>query len=325
MLNVQLVKTSATPNDFTFGLKGEFTAKGRGTTTPFHPFPMKFPFIPSNRQMLEALISDYAINSLLYIMHERDFFTFRIGPDTPTIGEFLRTSCSDDDFDDFDNWDVDDEEISSEEESSLPTITTTMSSTLQNRSKRDTNEATKSADLGICLSDIMPAIRDKFPNRLLNIKIHTLHAPSVIFESKNGGVANVNLDLEALLYIDDTGERIGRIIIDIVIAGNVRLFSDRISAVIEIKSLNLTDNEQTLGLSEEALTSLASLSKDILSKIANDKLSKGLTLQMPTAKLPLILVKPQFVIIDHAIHLATNFKLSAKLFGITSSSICRRF
>ncbi|VDN46179.1 unnamed protein product [Gongylonema pulchrum] len=70
MLSLRLLKISATPNDFTIGLSGEFSPKGRGGT-PFHPFPMQFPRTRSTgNRMAEVLISDYTINTLFYYMHK---------------------------------------------------------------------------------------------------------------------------------------------------------------------------------------------------------------------------------------------------------------
>jgi hypothetical protein len=43
------------------------------------------------------------------------------------------------------------------------------------------------ADLGICFGDILPSIREKYPNQKIVISIHTTQAPSVVLSSRNGG------------------------------------------------------------------------------------------------------------------------------------------
>ena len=66
-LAVQLLQTSATSNDYTIDLNGEFSEGGQGGT-PFGAFPMQFPY-PVGNKMAEALISDYTLNTLFYSLH----------------------------------------------------------------------------------------------------------------------------------------------------------------------------------------------------------------------------------------------------------------
>uniref|UniRef100_A0A1I7S166 BPI1 domain-containing protein n=1 Tax=Bursaphelenchus xylophilus TaxID=6326 RepID=A0A1I7S166_BURXY len=92
-ITTQLLQSYATSNDYTIEINGEFSPNGQGGT-PFGPFPMYFPYSPG-RKMAEVLVSDYTINSLFYWLHRTGFLTFRIGPETPKIGELLRTTCAD--------------------------------------------------------------------------------------------------------------------------------------------------------------------------------------------------------------------------------------
>lgn len=46
------------------------------------------------------------------------------------------------------------------------------------------------ADLGICLGDIIPVIKEKYPNRTLALLIHPARAPSVIISGRHGGKYN---------------------------------------------------------------------------------------------------------------------------------------
>ncbi|GMS92533.1 hypothetical protein PENTCL1PPCAC_14708, partial [Pristionchus entomophagus] len=91
-LSTQLLTTCSTDNDYTVDLTGEFSPGGQGGT-PFGPFPTMFPK-PVGHQMVEAIVSDFTINSLFYWMHKKGFLNFRIGPETPKIGELLKTTCS---------------------------------------------------------------------------------------------------------------------------------------------------------------------------------------------------------------------------------------
>uniref|UniRef100_A0A0R3RKD9 BPI2 domain-containing protein n=1 Tax=Elaeophora elaphi TaxID=1147741 RepID=A0A0R3RKD9_9BILA len=180
-------------------------------------------------------------------------------------------------------------------------------------------------DLGVCIGDIMPAIRDKYPKKLVHIKIHSRRTPTITLLAENNGIARVNLELEAVLYIDDSNEEIGTMLISSIIDGNIRISGNQISFLIEIQWLKLVDKQDNLGLPPDALDNLASLSKDIIAQTANNELSNGLIIELSTDKLPYNLVKPQVSIIDRAIHISTDFDIPASIFGITSSTICRRF
>uniref|UniRef100_A0A0R3RM52 BPI2 domain-containing protein n=1 Tax=Elaeophora elaphi TaxID=1147741 RepID=A0A0R3RM52_9BILA len=105
VLNMKLIKISATPDYFQLGLRAAFGSQEM-SETPFHPFPMHFPrFLNGNsKRMLDVLISDYTINSLLYHMHKNDAIMFRVGPETPKLSGLLKTTCSDEDYDDFEDF-----------------------------------------------------------------------------------------------------------------------------------------------------------------------------------------------------------------------------
>ncbi|VDO16258.1 unnamed protein product, partial [Brugia timori] len=68
VLTIQLLRSYATYYDYNLDLNGEFSPNGRGGT-PFGPFPMQWP-TPIGSPMIEILISDFTVNSLLYWMHK---------------------------------------------------------------------------------------------------------------------------------------------------------------------------------------------------------------------------------------------------------------
>ncbi|GMS92526.1 hypothetical protein PENTCL1PPCAC_14701, partial [Pristionchus entomophagus] len=94
-ISVKMLNSYASDDGFTVDLTGEFSPGGQGGT-PFGLFPIYFPG-PRNEHMAEVLVSDFAINSLLYWAHRKGFINFRVGPETPKIGDILKTTCSDDD------------------------------------------------------------------------------------------------------------------------------------------------------------------------------------------------------------------------------------
>uniref|UniRef100_A0A1I7VB39 BPI2 domain-containing protein n=1 Tax=Loa loa TaxID=7209 RepID=A0A1I7VB39_LOALO len=317
---MHLIKVFATPDYFQFGLRAAFTPNEMDNT-PFHPFPMHFPQFQNNTNK-----------------RMNDVIMLRVGPETPKLGGLLKTTCSDEDYDDLIDSDIDDDEEFDDEKNSTVSFGKFMKRRKRSatnddsdnndndkiKSKEDEKEEDILGDLGVCIGDIMPAIREKYPKKLIHIKVYSKRTPFVTLMAKDNGIARVDLELEAALYIDDSGEKVGTMLISSIIDGNIQISANRIVVLIKIQSLKLIDKEETLGLPLDALENLANLSKDIIAQTANSELSKGITVELITDKLPYHLVKPQFSIVDHAVHISTDISIPASIFGITSSTICRR-
>ncbi|VDK82402.1 unnamed protein product [Litomosoides sigmodontis] len=321
VLNMSLIKVSATPDHFQLGLRANFGSKGKVDEMPFQPLPMHFPTFSDERskQISNAIV-------------------FQIDPETPKLGGLLKTTCSDEHYDDFDDFDINMGDEGFDDNSNTTVLLANFMKSRRRRSamsdsdgsdKSDKAESKEDedifGDLGVCIGDIMPAVRDKYPRKLIHIRIGSRRAPTIALLAENDGKARIDLELEAVLYIDDSGENVGTMLISSVIDGNVRISGNRISILIEIQSLKLVDKEDTLGLPPDALDNLANLAKDIIAQTANNELANGFLVELATGRLPYKLVKPKFAIIDHAIHIATDFSIPASTLGITSSSICQRF
>lgn len=71
-LSTYLLGTYATNFDFTLSLSGEFSPGARTGSTPFGPPVLHYPNLYGAR-MLDLLISDYTVNTLLYQLHRSVF------------------------------------------------------------------------------------------------------------------------------------------------------------------------------------------------------------------------------------------------------------
>ncbi|KAI6215426.1 hypothetical protein M3Y94_00383900 [Aphelenchoides besseyi] len=72
---------------------GEISLHGRGGT-PFGPVVVKLPERVDEQYMLQDLVSDYMVNSLMYHGHTLGLFNTRVDHTTPHLGAIMRTSCS---------------------------------------------------------------------------------------------------------------------------------------------------------------------------------------------------------------------------------------
>ncbi|CAJ0596022.1 unnamed protein product [Cylicocyclus nassatus] len=208
-LSLQLLNTQASSNDFTINLSGEISPSAQGGT-PFGAFPVTFPSYYDNH-MAEIIISDYTINSLLYWLHRKQFLSLRIGPETPGIGELLRTTCGDED-----------EQLQANQITRRRHARKTTSASKQKRDSPNlkillTLAAKKRrskrqgagglTDLGICFGDIVPAVKERYPNQKVAIQIRTARAPSIIIYAAYGGMVSLDLVLDADIYIHGTYNR----------------------------------------------------------------------------------------------------------------------
>ncbi|EFO27155.1 hypothetical protein LOAG_01329 [Loa loa] len=315
VLTTQLLRTYATFYDYNLDLNGEFSPNGRGGT-PFGPFPMQWP-TSVGLPMIEILISDFTLNSLLYWMHRTNFLSFRIGPETPSIGPLLTTTC------DVSNDYSGDE---SENESLLLRLLRLSQrrrhySYHQQRSKRQAITGGDSsgsnsgslgdlADLGICLGDIMPAVKEKYPNRTLALFVHSTRAPSITFSRRGGGSVQLDLVVFVDIYLDKTNVRVGTILVTAAADIMLRIVGRRIIANASLPLLKLIDRDQTLGLQQDALDNLASLAKDLILKAANQQFSRGMEISVPTLSLPVNIANPQVQLLDHSIYIGSDYTIA---------------
>ncbi|GMR53370.1 hypothetical protein PMAYCL1PPCAC_23565, partial [Pristionchus mayeri] len=328
-LSVQLLNTYATDHDFTLDLTGEFSPGGQGGT-PFGPFPTMFP-APYDNHMIEAIVSDYTLNSLFYWMHRKGFLSFRIGPETPKIGELLKTTCSEEE----DELEATDPELDTEEERRRKLKRRHLRHLLTHRTKRSAakehrvrrQDEGSLSDLGICFGDILPAVREKYPNKKISIQIHTIRAPSIILSAIKGGAALVDLQADADIFIDGTTTKVGTITILAQVTIALQMRGSRLYGMGEITSLKLKDNSGSLGLPQDALDNLGTLGKELLTKLANDALNKGIPINISQSPgLPITIYNPQIMIIEHGLYVAGDITISPALLGtLASSGTCYRY
>ncbi|KAK6025313.1 LBP / BPI / CETP family protein [Ostertagia ostertagi] len=338
-LSIQLVGTSATSNDFTVDLTGEFSPNAQGGT-PFGAFPVQFPYA-FDSHMAEFIVTDYTVNSLFYWLHRKQFLTFHIGPNTPKIGELLKTTCNEDEDEDgleateveLDEEDADRRRRRKVSKKTLKTWRnrreTAVEIMMRGRGKRQ--DAGGLADLGICFGDILPAVREKYPNQKIAIVIRTVRAPSAIFSAARGGMVTLDLVADADIYIDGTNNRVetefshfqvGTITIAATIVIVAQIQGNRLTGTAEISSLKLTDRAGTLGLPQDALDNLGNLGKELIQKLLNDTLQKGIVINLPLnglGGLPINVINPSVRIIEHGIYIATDLTISPSLLGIEPS------
>ncbi|KIH47545.1 LBP / BPI / CETP family protein [Ancylostoma duodenale] len=249
----------------------------------------------------------------------RQFLSIRIGPDTPTIGPLLKTTCSDDDEVEPTAVELDEEARRRRALNISKTMRTqrAVSFGKGNRGKRQ--DLGILADLGICLGDILPAIREKYPKQKLAVQIRTARAPSVIFSAAQGGMATLDALLDADIYIDGTNNKVGTVTIAITLAVKAQIRGNRLTGSAEITNLKLTDRTQSLGLQQDALDNVANVVKGPGQKLLSDALQKGVTINIPTSGLgglPINIINPEIRIIEHGLYIATDVAISPSLFGV---------
>ncbi|GMS92532.1 hypothetical protein PENTCL1PPCAC_14707, partial [Pristionchus entomophagus] len=178
------------------------------------------------------------------------------------------------------------------------------------------------ADLGICLGDILPAVREKYPNKKIFIQIHTIRAPSILLSMMKGGSAKIDLQADADLYIDGTMEKVGTITACIDIDASIQLRMNQLCGMIEITMLKLLDMSGTLGLPQDALDNLGTLGKELVAKVVNDALAKCIPLNISggAGGLPLMFKNTQVMIVDHGLYVAGDVIIQESVISMLTGS-----
>jgi len=262
---------------------------------------------PVGNKMAEILISDWTINSLFYHLHRVGFIVIRIGPETPKIGDLLKTTCSNDD----DDGGLEDHGVETDEHVPAPLV---------GRRRKRQGAAGGGAgltELGICFGDILPSVRDRYPHQRIVVVIRTSRAPSVILSARNGGTATLDFVLDAEFYIQSTNQRVGTIQVSSTVAFTVRTTGGRISAHADILQLSLRDVGGGLGLPQDSLDNLGNLGKELILKAGNDALERGSPLNIPqgVGGLPINIIDPEIRIVEHALYIGTDFTVNPSVLG----------
>uniref|UniRef100_A0A0N5AF51 BPI2 domain-containing protein n=1 Tax=Syphacia muris TaxID=451379 RepID=A0A0N5AF51_9BILA len=322
VLRLQITNAYATNYDYILDINGDFSPGGMGGV-PFGPYALMFP--QTSNKMVDVLISDYTINSLLYQMHKKAFLAFLVNSQTPKIGDLLKTTCGGDDGDDEDLTSA--ETDTSDEKSEKRRRRFWRLRHLRKLLKRNKRQADEGglSDLGICIGDIMPEVREKYPNRTLTLFIHTARAPSVVLSARGGGMVTIDLMLLIDILVDGTNDRAGTLTVTTILDIGVQIYGTRISAVLSLRTFRLEDREGRLGLPQDALDNLANMAKEMIVKFllkyallffqsVNDQFSQTMSLSIPLTNLPVRMNNPEIYILEHEILLSSDIDVSPSLF-----------
>uniref|UniRef100_A0A914PN22 Lipid-binding serum glycoprotein C-terminal domain-containing protein n=1 Tax=Panagrolaimus davidi TaxID=227884 RepID=A0A914PN22_9BILA len=309
-LSIDFLKTYATSLDYNLDLNGIFSS-GILDDFPYEPYPVEFPRKIGIR-MVEGLINEYTINTLLHSLTKNGFFAFALGPGTPKIGSFLKTTCNDDPAD----YGTDDE--NEQKTRSLISVF--------RRHRRQTSFDNALANFGVCLGDLLPSLKRFYPNQDIIIQIYLEQDPILALSIIRGGTAI--LDLLAMAdFTSESGATLGSLRIKANLEVQIRFGNSQILGHGEITQFRLSNPDGLFGISQIALDKVGEIGQAILEKTLNQMLQNGIPIQFSTSNLgvPLEIIDPQIKIIEHAIHLETDFTLSESILKeFTGDGNCRR-
>ncbi|KAH7693682.1 Protein F10D11.6 a, partial [Aphelenchoides avenae] len=135
---------------------------------------------------------------------------------------------------------------------------------------------------------------------------------------------------DADMSIQDSGEDIGTLRIDIAADIQVVTNGTKVSGVANFTRLNLTDPTGKTGLPQDALDSIVSLAKDLLQSRFNEMLGKGKDLEKMDVNLggiPLTLEHGKVDVLDHAVHVSADVNIAdenfaALGFNVNTQEVC---
>ncbi|CAO4380441.1 unnamed protein product [Caenorhabditis nigoni] len=94
LIDLTLLDAASTSSDFSLGISGNvFSSRSQGSSPYQAPYPFRIPQ-NTNRRMVEVVVSQYSLNSLLFQAHRTNSLIFHVDSKTPGIGNLLKTSCT---------------------------------------------------------------------------------------------------------------------------------------------------------------------------------------------------------------------------------------
>ncbi|ULT90744.1 hypothetical protein L3Y34_008810 [Caenorhabditis briggsae] len=94
LIDLTLLDAASTSSDFSLGISGNvFSSRSQGSSPYQAPYPFRIPQ-NTNRRMVEVVVSQYSLNSLLFQAHRTNSLIFHVDSKTPGIGNLLETSCT---------------------------------------------------------------------------------------------------------------------------------------------------------------------------------------------------------------------------------------
>ncbi|CAJ0575128.1 unnamed protein product, partial [Mesorhabditis spiculigera] len=336
-VSLGLVKTEASKCGFAVDLDGEFSQNAVGGT-PYTPIRTDFPEQCDSHQA-ELILSDYSINTLLYNLHQKDFLSVSLGPDTPVIGALLKDCTSDDEDDDEDednDVQLDDEDEDEDKElkkkkrhvrhhkksAKRHTKRSTRRAALLKAVKlqRDRRQIDLSSlsELGFCFG-ALPGIKEKYAGKTLSLTIHTNEVPKL--EITGGeGKAEVGVDVD--IYLNGTQTKIATIVIHMKASVKATLKDGTLKGSLEIDDLKINDKDGSTGFPQDAFDNISSLAKDMLGKVASEALEKGIPVEIPKIpSLPIEIVNPEAHFIEHGLYIATDITTGPEALGLLGVSL----
>uniref|UniRef100_A0A915PJE8 Lipid-binding serum glycoprotein C-terminal domain-containing protein n=1 Tax=Setaria digitata TaxID=48799 RepID=A0A915PJE8_9BILA len=157
----------------------------------------------------------------------------------------------------------------------------------------------------VCLSDVIPEIGEAYPNKQLEIILRTIQPPKAVIST---GTATVELEGRALFLIEGTNEKLGVIPFRTEIQCNVVSLPGRITGLIKIKRLEFREHIDFFGLSLQSLNSLKEAAKGAVTKMVNEMLEEGVSLNGSGSAIPQF-SDTSISLADRAILLQTNFDI----------------
>uniref|UniRef100_A0A0N5AXX6 BPI2 domain-containing protein n=1 Tax=Syphacia muris TaxID=451379 RepID=A0A0N5AXX6_9BILA len=153
----------------------------------------------------------------------------------------------------------------------------------------------------VCLTDMISEPGERYPNTQLEIILRSTQPPTV---QLTRSTATIRLEGRALFYIEGTSKKVGVIPFETTVVIRLVTNAGVVVGTFDIPSLVFKKDLDFFGLSRESLEGLRSATRSALIKLANSKLSSGITLNtQPNSRF----TNPTFAVVNQAILVQADF------------------
>ncbi|VDN52089.1 unnamed protein product [Dracunculus medinensis] len=161
----------------------------------------------------------------------------------------------------------------------------------------------------VCLSDSVPEVGEKYPNRQLEVILRTTVTPQV---KLSNGTATIRLEGRAFFFLEGTSIKVGKIPFETIATFFFSTIHDRLTGSMAISKLIFKKDVDFFDLPVDSLNGLRDATKGATLNLLNTLLKKGLPLNKTK---DLQISEPLINIVHGAFIIQVNFDLERDFYN----------
>ncbi|KAK0424009.1 hypothetical protein QR680_008453 [Steinernema hermaphroditum] len=173
---------------------------------------------------------------------------------------------------------------------------------------------TKCDENAVCISEILPALGDHFPDHPIELVFVASRAPAILFSQKQGGVISINVHGMLLLYaIEGSQKKQASVFhVDVVAENKLRVQNNTLQGTVSLSRFSLRNETGIVKVTDSDLSDLGILCSELLENLFNTALENGFPIPLP----PVVqLDNVDVEIMNRNVFINADFRLEKRALG----------